>query len=533
MQLAFLLFLLHTQSIIWFALYWDIAVPTIEQRGGEMAKLIECVPNFSEGRREDVVDDIVSVIKGVSGVILLDREMDADHNRSVITFAGPPDVVKEAAFAATKRASELIDLNEHTGEHPRIGATDVIPLVPISGITVKECVEHAEALGKRIAHELKIPVYLYEEAARREDRRDLAAIRTGQFEGLRESITKDPARVPDFGEAKVHPTAGATVVGVRMPLVAYNVNLGTTRLSIAKSIARAVRFRGGGLRFVKALGFEVKEKGCVQVSMNLTDYAKTPLFRAFEMVKREAERFGINITGSEIVGLVPSQALVDTAEYYLRLENFSSNQLLEHRLAQLERGGMEDYVDEVASGTPTPGGGSVAALSGALGVALVGMVLRATIGKRKFKDYAEELKQVLGEADTLREEFLGMVKEDSDAFQSVLLAYKTGEEERIESSLKLACLVPLRVLDRAIAGLKLAHVTAEKGNPNAITDVGCGALQLNAAARGAIYNVRVNLASLKDQAFRQDKSSIIQKAKEPLDQLNRAIEAAVESRLSR
>lgn len=496
-----------------------------------MAKLIECVPNFSEGRRKDVVDQIVAEIKKTEGVVLLDKELDPDHNRSVITFAGSPDAVKEAAFSAAKKASELIDLNKHTGEHPRIGATDVIPLVPISGITVQECVEHAEQLGKRIAEELKIPVYLYEEAARREDRRDLAAIRSGQFEGLKKSIEEDPAKIPDFGEPKIHPTAGATVVGVRMPLIAYNVNLGTTKLQIAKSIAKVVRFRGGGLRFVKALGFDVKEKGCVQVSMNLTNYEKTPIFRAFDLVKREAERYGVQVTGSEIVGLVPLKALIDSAEYYLRLEDFSPQQILETKLSELEKGGLEDWIDEVASGTPIPGGGSVAALSGALGAALIGMVCRGTIGKRKFKEQSEELKGVLEEADRLRGDFLSLVKEDAQAFQGVLLAYKSGEDEKIENSLKKATLIPLEVVEKSVTGLRLAKVAAEKGNPNAITDVGCGVQQLKAAVQGGAYNVRVNLLSVKDKNFKNENLSKVEDAVTTMEILSKEIEDIIDSKL--
>jgi glutamate formiminotransferase/formiminotetrahydrofolate cyclodeaminase len=496
-----------------------------------MAKLIECVPNFSEGRSEDLVKQIVAEIQKIKEVILLDKEMDADHNRSVVTFAGPPDAVKEAAFLAAKKASELIDLTKHTGEHPRMGATDVIPLVPISGTTLQECVEYAEQLGKRIAEELKIPVYLYEKAARRENRRDLAAVRSGQFEGLREAIGKDPAKEPDFGEAKIHPTAGAVAVGVRMPLIAYNVNLGTTELPVAKSIAKVVRFRGGGLRFVKALGFDVKEKGCVQVSMNLTNFEKTPVFRAFEMVKREAERYGVSVTGSEIVGLLPSKALVDTAEYYLRLEGFTPNQILETKLSQLERGGVEDYVDEVASGAPVPGGGSVAAFSGVLGVALLAMVCRGTIGKRKYKEYEEELKEALQELEDLRGELLHLAKEDSEAFQGVMSAYKTGDEKKIEDSLKKATAVPLEVVEKSVKGLGLAKVVGERGNPNAITDVGCGMQQLKAAVEGGIYNVEVNLLSLKDEDFKRDKSTRASEARRTMKALAAEIEDVVKSHL--
>jgi glutamate formiminotransferase/formiminotetrahydrofolate cyclodeaminase len=284
---------------------------------------------------------------------------------------------------------------------------------------------------------------------------------------------------------------------------------------------------------VKALGFEVKEKACVQVSMNLTNYEKTPIFRAFDMVKREAERYGIPVTGSEIVGLVPLKALVDSAEYYLKLENFGSHQILESKLSQLERKGVEEYVDEVASGTPTPGGGSVAALSGAFGVALIAMVCRGTIGKRKFAECAEELKRVLEKIDGLEREFLSLVKEDSQAFQEVLVAYKSGDDERKESSLKRAALVPLEVVEKAVESMGLAKVVAELGNPNAITDVGCGVLQLIAAVKGAMYNVRVNLLSLKDEEFKKDKSLRIEEARATMEALSLEIEHIVESRLKR
>ncbi|RLF49311.1 MAG: glutamate formimidoyltransferase [Thermoplasmata archaeon] len=298
-------------------------------------KIVECVPNFSEGRRKEVVDAIVSEILSVEGVRLLDREMDPDHNRSVITFIGGPEGVKEAAFRATKKAAELIDMNKHRGEHPRIGATDVIPFVPIEGVSMEECVEIARDVGRRIGEELQIPVYLYEEAATRPDRRDLANIRRGQYEGLKEEIETNPERKPDFGPAKMHPTAGATAVGARMPLIAFNVNLRTTDIEIAKKIARAVRFRNGGFRYVKAMGFEIKERGMVQVSMNLTNYEKTPIYRVFELIKAEAERYGVAIAGSEIIGLVPMRALVDVASFYLRLEGFDPSQVLESKIREV------------------------------------------------------------------------------------------------------------------------------------------------------------------------------------------------------
>jgi glutamate formiminotransferase len=297
-----------------------------------MQKIVECIPNFSEGRRTEVIDEIVAAIKTVPGAVLLDRESDADHNRSVVTFVAPPDRVVDAAIAAAKKAAELIDLNDHKGEHPRMGATDVIPFVPISGVTMADCVELARQCGERMWRELSIPVYLYEKAATRPERENLAAVRKGQFEGIRGEIATNEARLPDFGEARVHPTAGITAVGARPPLIAYNINLGTSDIEIANKIARAVRHLSGGLRYVKALGFELKDRGIVQVSMNMVNYEGTPLFRVFEMIKREAERYGVPVVGSEIVGLVPQGALNAVADFYLQLEDFSENQILEHRL---------------------------------------------------------------------------------------------------------------------------------------------------------------------------------------------------------
>lgn len=297
-----------------------------------MTKIVECVPNFSEGRRTEVIDSIANAIKDVEGVRLLDYEYDKDHNRSVFTFVGDPQLVKKAAFTACAKATELINLNEHSGEHPRIGATDVIPFIPISEITMEECASLAAELGKEIAEKLNIPVYLYEYAATKPERQNLANIRKGQYEGLREAIQRDPERKPDFGPNKLHPTAGATAVGARMPLVAYNVNLDTNDIAIAKDIAKKVRYSSGGLKYVKALGLEIKERGIVQVSMNLTNYQETPIYKVFEMIKKEAESYGVEILGSEVVGLIPLNALVDSADFYLRFESFDKKQILENRL---------------------------------------------------------------------------------------------------------------------------------------------------------------------------------------------------------
>lgn len=287
------------------------------------------------------MDQIVGAIRSVTGVVLLDRESDADHNRSVVTFVAPPGAAVDAAIAGARKAAELIDLNKHSGEHPRMGATDVIPFVPISGVNMDDCVALARACGERMWNELGVPVYLYEKAATRPDRENLAAVRKGQFEGIRDEIATKESRRPDFGEARVHPTAGVTAVGARPALIAYNVNLGTSDVEVANKIARAVRHLSGGLRYVKALGFELKDRGIVQVSMNMVNYEGTPLFRAFEMIKREAERYGVAVVGSEIVGLVPQHALNAVADFYLQLENFSEDQILEHRLQAATEEGQQ------------------------------------------------------------------------------------------------------------------------------------------------------------------------------------------------
>jgi len=295
-------------------------------------EIVECVPNFSEGRRKEVVDAIADAIRSVPGTKLLDVEMDANHNRAVVTFIGDRKAVAEAAFRGAEKAVALIDLTVHKGEHPRIGALDVCPFVPVSGATMEDCVAIARTVGERIARELKVPVYLYEEAATRPDRRALPDIRKGEFEGLREEIKTNPERAPDFGPRQLHPTAGASVVGARAPLIAFNVNLGTPDVQVAKKIAHAIRESSGGLKYVRAKGFALKDRGIVQVSMNMINYKGTPLFRAYELIKAEAERYGVPIVGSEIVGLVPLEAVVDSAGFYLKLENFKVEQILETRL---------------------------------------------------------------------------------------------------------------------------------------------------------------------------------------------------------
>ncbi|MEO0084010.1 MAG: glutamate formimidoyltransferase [candidate division WOR-3 bacterium] len=477
-------------------------------------KLIECVPNFSEGRRPEVIDKIVSAILSVEGITLLDKEMNSDHNRAVISFIGEPQNVVDAAFLACKTAAELIDLNNHQGEHPRIGATDVIPLVPISNITMDECVVLAKQLAKRIADELKIPVYLYEAAATRPDRVDLANIRKGEFEGLKVAIKSDPDRLPDFGKPELHPTAGATVVGARFPLIAYNINLNTTDIEIAKKIAKTIRFRDGGYRYVKALGFVIKEKNCVQVSINMTNYLGTPLYRVFETVKSEASRYGVTVKESEIVGLVPQKALIDSAVFYLQLNEFKPEQILETKIQASKTDGIERFLFELSQPTPTPGGGSCSALAGAIASSLLLMVTNLTLNKPSAPEVVEEFSDIKQKLYENQKQFHELIALDAQAFDAVINAYKlpknTDEEkakrtETIQNALKNACQIPQRVFDLSKETLSLLIPIAKKGNKNAISDVGVALSFLKTAFDGAKFNILINLKSIKDINFVEEK----------------------------
>ena len=466
-----------------------------------MAKLVECVPNFSEGRRPEVIDAICAAITSVEGVTLLDHEMDSDHNRAVVTFVCHPNLAVEAAFRGYQKAAELIDMATHTGEHPRMGACDVCPFIPLSDMTIEDAVELAHKLGKRVGDELKIPVYLYEDAATTSKRKNLAKVRQGEYEGIRDSIETDKSRKPDYGPAKMNMKAGSTAIGVRFPLVAFNVYLDTNKKWIADKIADAVRSLRGGYRFVKALGFEIKERDQVQISMNLVNYTKTPVFRVFETIKSEAARYGVNVTSSEIIGLVPNDAILDVADFYLRLENFSKEQVLEEKLRGAGGGAQGDsFADEVASSSPAPGGGSVAASAGALAAALAAMVCRLTIGKKQYAAVSDEMTEVRDKADALRAELTKLVVEDKEAFDAVMAAFKLGDEET-QKATQHASEVPLKVMTKSLAAMELALVVAQKGNVNSISDAGVAGLMAYAAIEGAGYNVRINLGSLTDKAF--------------------------------
>lgn len=457
-------------------------------------KLVECVPNFSEGRDASRVEEIAAAIASVPGVVLLDREMDADHNRSVLTFAGPPEAVLEAAFRSVERAVALIDLNRHQGVHPRIGAADVVPFVPIEGITMEDCVRLAERLAEAVWQRLGVPVYFYEAAARRPDRVHLENIRRGQFEGLREEVLTNPDRAPDVGEPRLHPTAGAVVIGARKFLVAYNINLGTADVEVAKKIARAIRFSSGGFRYVKAMGVLLPSRNLAQVSMNLTDFEQTPVHRVFEAVRTEAARYGVDIVGSEIVGLIPRRALEMAADFYLRCENFSSDLVLENRLAAaMESAGLEEFLEALAAPTATPGGGSAAAAAGAMAAALGAMV--AGLAKLPSDEFARE-----------RLFFSAAVRRDAQAYDAVVAAYQKPKGERgpfVERALQQAAAVPLEVAERAAALDKRLEELSRQAPAKLSSDIETARALARAAFTGAEANVRINLASLQDENFRR------------------------------
>ncbi len=476
--------------------------------------VVECIANYSEARRPEVVEAIAQSITSVSGVHILDRHSDLDHNRSVITFLGSPEGVEEAAYRSIKMAAELITLDQHTGEHPRIGATDVVPFVPISDISMQECVEIARRLGKRVGEELGIPVYLYEEAATRPERQNLENIRRGQYEALKVEMGVNPERRPDYGPERVG-TAGATVIGARQPLIAYNVYLSTEDVSVAKKIAKAIRFSSGGLRYVKALGLLVD--GRAQVSMNLTNYRETPIARVEEMIRREAARYGAAIHHAELVGLSPEEALVDAAVWYLQLDQFEPEQILERRLfaarqetptGETAQAAAPDFLDELAAGTSAPGGGSAAAHTGAAGAALVSMVCRLTIGKKKYASVEQKMWSILEQSESLRKQLTEAVVTDAKAFEAVMAAMKLPKETDAEQQARAAAIEqatlgairsPLNVARLAVKVMELSLQVAGEGNVNAISDGGTGMYLAKAALAGSGLNVRINLNSLQDR----------------------------------
>ncbi|TAE88623.1 MAG: glutamate formimidoyltransferase [Bacteroidetes bacterium] len=551
--------------------------------------LIECVPNFSEGVDLGIIKQITDVIESVEGVLLLDVDAGKATNRTVVTFVGHPNAVIEAAYLGIKKAAELIDMSKHKGEHPRMGATDVCPLIPISGITMEETAIYAQQLGKRVGEELNIPVYLYEHAQANENRKNLSVIRGGEYEGFFDKI-KQPEWQPDFGPAKMNVKAGASVIGARDFLIAYNVNLNTKSVRLANSVAFDVREAGrvkregnpitgkvvkdvdgndvripGTLKAVKAIGWFIEEYNIAQISMNLVNYKITSVHQAFDEVCKSAQNRGLRVTGSELVGLIPLNALLDAGKHYLQKQQRSIgvseqelihiavkslgldelgpfdpyNKIIEYKLKRagdekLIRMNLRGFADETASESPAPGGGSISAYVGTLGAALGTMVANLSAGKRGWEEHLALFSDAAENGQQIKDTLLKLVDEDTNAFNKIMHAFGqpkgTDEEKRartqaIEDATKYACEIPLKVMETSFGALNLLALMIEKGNPNSITDAGVGVLCIKTAVRGAYFNVLVNAQGLKDRTFAE---AIKSKAKDLLDKTNNQADQLVE-----
>jgi len=464
--------------------------------------LVECVPNFSEGRNPETLDALRAALTSVPGVKLLDVQADASHHRSVFTFVAPPEAALEAAFRAMRVALERIDLTKHKGEHPRMGATDVVPFVPVRDATLEDCVGLARRLAERAASELQIPIYLYARAAARLERERLPDIRKGEFEGLRERIGRDAAAAPDYGPARIHPTAGVTAIGARPPLVAYNIYLATSDVAAAKEIAKRIRTSNGGLPAVQASGFAVDGKA--QVSMNLLDIDTTPPAGVFAAVEAAARERGVEILKSEVVGLIPERAIIGAGAAYLKLPD-AADHLLEAKIRAAEGGGptLDGWLENLEAGTPAPGGGSAAALAGALAAALVAMVARLTTGRKAYVGVEGRVATILAEADALRAQLRRLVDEDAEAYARVSAAYRRPREDpgrtrAVDEALVGAAQTPLATARAAVRLIPLAREMADIGNRNARSDAKVGEALARAALMGALENVRVNVAALSE-----------------------------------
>jgi glutamate formiminotransferase/formiminotetrahydrofolate cyclodeaminase len=561
-----------------------------------MQKLIECVPNFSEGCDQNVIRQITDAIESVDGVSLLDVDPGASTNRTVVTFVGNPEAAVEAAFRGIKKAAELIDMRKHKGAHPRMGATDVCPFIPVSNVSWEDAIDCANRLGRRVGEELKIPVYLYEKAAKHESRSNLSVIRSGEYEGFFQKI-KQPEWKPDFGPAVFNEKSGGTVIGVRDFLVAYNVNLNTKSVRRATSIAFDVREQGrvktedgtpsgkqvldsngeparvpGMLKHVKAIGWFVKEYGIAQVSMNLTNIEETPLHVAFDACVEAASKRGLRVTGSEIVGMVPKKCLVDAGRYFLRKQRWSqgaseeelidiairsmglselkpfdpTEKVIELKIESAEQKtslakmNLREFCNETLSDSPAPGGGSVAALMGALGASLGGMVANLSAGKRGWDDKLEYFSDWAVKAQQLKDELLSLVDEDTAAFNKVMDAFalpkqsteeKAARSKAIEEATKYAAQIPLKVMEIASKSYELLAEMAGKGNPASISDVGVGALATWACIEGAALNVRINLGQLKDEKFKTALANKVQEISETSDTQFKKVSELVDSKL--
>ena len=464
--------------------------------------LVECVPNFSEGKDTAVLEALEAAIVAVPGAKLLDVQADASHHRSVFTFVAPPAAAVEAAFRAMQVATARIDLTKHRGEHPRMGATDVVPFIPVRDVTMDDCIALARQLGERVGNELGIPVYLYARAAARPERERLPDIRKGEFEGLRDRLGTDAAAAPDFGPARIHPTAGCTAIGARPFLVAYNIYLGTGDVAVAKDIAKKIRTSSGGLPGVQASGFLVDGKA--QVSMNLLDIDVTSPAAVFAAVTAEAERHGAQVAKSEVVGLIPERAIVSAGASALKLPD-AAEHLLEAKIRAAEGPSLDAWIDELAGVAPVPGGGSAAALGGTLAAALVAMVARLTIGRKAYAEVEARARAILAEAEGLRVELRRLVDEDAAAYTRVSQAYKIPKDDparaaAVDAALVGAARTPAEVAKRAARVLVLAKEIERIGNKNAISDARVAGLLARTAIEGAVENIKVNVAAMSDPA---------------------------------
>lgn len=519
-----------------------------------MKKIVECVPNFSEGRDLTIIEKITDEIKKTPEVILLDVDPGKDTNRTVVTFAGSPDGVLEAAFQAIKKAAELIDMSKHSGAHARMGATDVCPFVPVSGVTMQDCVEIAKKLGKRVAEELNIPIYLYEEAATTKKRRSLAYIRQGEYEALPEKLKKEEFK-PDFGKPVFNKKSGATVTGAREFLIAYNLNLNTKRVHFARKIANRIREKGrmmtnketgkeeqvpGTLQAVRAVGWYIDEYDMAQISVNLLNYKITPLYRVFEEADKFARESGVRVTGSELVGLIPLEAILQVGRHFLQKQGSSTgvsekelvrvaaqslgmnevsefnpeHKIIEYRFKQKGRLASMDiyeFADELASNSPAPGGGSVAALNGTLSAGLSSMVGNLTYTKKQYKNVRKEMIDISTKAQQLKDFFTDSIDKDTEAFNKIMECFslpKSSDEEiaarnkSIQEATIEATLVPFKVLEKSKEAAELALAVVERGNPNSLSDAGVAGLTAAAAAEGALYNVMINLDGIEDEEFK-------------------------------
>ena len=551
-------------------------------------KLVECIPNFSEGRDREKINTITKEIESTPQVTLLDVDPGESTNRTVVTLIGTPDGVKEAAFKAIKKASEVLDMSKHTGAHSRIGATDVCPFVPVTGVTMEDCVQIAKEVGERVARELNIPVYLYEEAAQKPERRNLATIRKGEYEGLAEKF-KDPEWAPDYGKPEFNPKVGATVIGAREFLIAYNINLNTRDRKLSHDIALTIRERGrakkdkdgkiirdsdgkaikvpGKFKEVKAVGWYIEDYGIAQISINFTNYKISPPHVVFDEVRKQAEKLGLRATGCELVGLIPKEAMLQAGRYYLEKQGKSTGvpeeelirtavlslglndvspfeaekKIIEYQFKEVENSLLDltlrEFANELSMDSPAPGGGSAAALSGALSASLSSMVSNLTFGKKGYEDVQKDMKKFAVTAQSLKDEFLRAVDLDTMAFNKVMdtfkLPKKTDEQKEkkaraVEEATQEATLVPMGVLEKSIEALKLAKEVALKGNKNSLSDAGVAGLTARAAAEGAYYNIKINLPGLEDVDFKskinKQATTLVKKAVQIGDELREVIE---------